>query len=57
MRNLGIITKDGKFDQDAIQHYAYFMKELVPPDLLSSLMRAKGHAFWDLMERISLPLR
>jgi hypothetical protein len=47
----------GSLIKDAIQHYAYFMKELVPPDLLSSLMRAKGHAFWDLMERISLPLR
>lgn len=57
LRNLGIITKDGKFDHDAIQHYADFLKELVPPDLLSSFMRAKGHAFWYLVAGISLPIR
>jgi hypothetical protein len=57
LRNLGIITKDGKFDQDAIQHYADFLKELVSPDHLSSVMRAKGHTFSDLVARISLPLR
>jgi hypothetical protein len=54
---IGIIGKDGKFDQDAIQHYADCLKELVPLDLLSSLMRAKVHAFWDLVAGISLPIR
>nr|TKW39811.1 hypothetical protein SEVIR_1G204300v2 [Setaria viridis] len=56
LRNLGIIGNDGKFDEDALQAYADYLKEVLPPDLLSSLKRVKGCAFWDLVARISLPL-
>ncbi|OEL36931.1 hypothetical protein BAE44_0002056 [Dichanthelium oligosanthes] len=45
LRNLGIIGNDGKFDEDAIQGYANYLKEVLPLDLLGSLMYAKGHAF------------
>ena len=57
LRNLGIIGNDGKLDEDAIKGYAECLKQLLPPDVLSSLVHAKGHAFWDLVAGISLPLR
>ncbi|CAN6338262.1 unnamed protein product [Urochloa humidicola] len=56
LKDLGILGNDGKIDEDAIQEYADCLKELVPPDLLESLMHLKGRAFWDLVARISLPL-
>jgi hypothetical protein len=57
LRNLGIIGNDGKLDEDAIKGYAECLKQLLPPDVLSSLVHAKGRAFWDLVAGISLPLR
>lgn len=33
------------------------VKELLPADLLESLMCTKGRAFWDLVTGISFPLR
>ncbi|CAL5060110.1 unnamed protein product [Urochloa decumbens] len=56
LRNLGIIGHDGKFDEDVIQGYANYLKEVLPPDLLSSLMLVKGRVFWDLVARISSSL-
>nr|TKW29243.1 hypothetical protein SEVIR_3G383600v2 [Setaria viridis] len=41
-----IIGNDGEFDEDTIQDYADYLKELLPPDVLNSLMRTKGRAFW-----------
>lgn len=49
-----IIGNDGKFDEDTIQDYADYLKELLPPDVLNSLMRT---CFLDLVGRISLPSR
>ncbi|CAN6311757.1 unnamed protein product [Urochloa humidicola] len=57
LKDLGILGNDGKLDEDAIQEYADCLKELVPPDLLESLMCLKGRAFWDVVAGISLPLR
>ncbi|CAL5095987.1 unnamed protein product [Urochloa decumbens] len=55
LKRLGIIGNNGKIDEDVIQEYADYLKELLPPDVLNSLMRAKGRAFWDLVAGISLP--
>ncbi|CAL4957144.1 unnamed protein product [Urochloa decumbens] len=55
LKRLGIIGNNGKIDEDVIQEYADYLKELLPPDVLNSLMRAKGRAFWDLVAEISLP--
>ncbi|CAO2208423.1 unnamed protein product [Urochloa humidicola] len=55
LKRLGIIGNNGKIDEDDIQEYADYLKELLPPDVLNSLMRAKGRAFWDLVAGISLP--
>lgn len=57
LKDLGIVRNDGKLNEDAIQEYAECVKELLPPDLLQSLMRTKGRAFWDLVAGISLSLR
>jgi hypothetical protein len=57
LKDLGIVRNDGKLNEDAIQQYAECMKELLPPDLLESLVRTKGCALWDLVAGISLPLR
>ncbi|CAN6280532.1 unnamed protein product [Urochloa humidicola] len=55
LRRLGIIGNNGKIDENVIQKYADYLKELLPPDVLNSLMHAKGRAFWDLVAGISLP--
>ncbi|CAL5026201.1 unnamed protein product [Urochloa decumbens] len=55
LKRLGIIGNNGKIDEDVIQEYADYLKELLPPDVLNSLMHAKGRAFWDLVAGISLP--
>ncbi|CAN6212945.1 unnamed protein product [Urochloa humidicola] len=57
LKDLGIIGKNGKLNDDAIQGCADRLKELLPPDLLGSLMSLKGRAFWDFVAEISLPLR
>lgn len=57
LKDLGIIGNDGKLNDDAIQDCADRLKELLPPDLLGPLMTLKGHAFWDFVVEISLPLR
>ncbi|CAN6234643.1 unnamed protein product [Urochloa humidicola] len=57
LKDLGILGNDGKLDEAAIQEYADCLKELVPLDLLESLMHLKGRVFWDLVAGISLPLR
>ncbi|CAO2145155.1 unnamed protein product [Urochloa humidicola] len=55
LRRLGIIGNNGKIDENVIQEYADYLKELLPADVLNSLMHAKGRAFWDLVAGISLP--
>ncbi|CAO2189727.1 unnamed protein product [Urochloa humidicola] len=57
LKDLGIIGKDGKLNDDAIQNCADRLKDLLPPDLLGLLMSLKGRAFWDFVAEISLPLR
>ena len=57
LKDLGIITNDGKLNENAILEYAECMKELLPPDLLESLMRTEGRAFWEVVAGISLPFR
>lgn len=54
---MGIITNDGKLNENAIQEYAKCMKELLPPDFLESLMHTEGRAFWEVVAGISLPFR
>jgi hypothetical protein len=57
LKDLGIVGKDGKLDDDAMQDIVDCLKELLPPDLLKSLMGLKGPAFWNLVAEVSLPLR
>ncbi|CAL5055637.1 unnamed protein product [Urochloa decumbens] len=57
LKNLGIMGNDGKLNDAAIQDCADSLKELLPPDVLKSLMGMKGRAFWDLVAGLSLPLR
>jgi len=54
---LGVVGKDGKINEDAMQDIVVGLKELLPPDLLKSLMSLKGHAFWDFVAEAFLPLR
>ncbi|CAL5044604.1 unnamed protein product [Urochloa decumbens] len=56
LKNLGIMGNDGKLNDAAIQDCADSLKELLPPDVLKSLMGMKGRAFWDLVAGLSLPL-
>ena len=48
-KDLGIIRDGGKLDEDAIQDCADCLKQLVPPNLLKSIMRLKGPDFWDVV--------
>jgi len=58
LKDLGIVGNDGKLNDDAIQEHTWgYVKELLSPDLLESLIRTKDRAFWDLVAGISLPLR
>ena len=57
LKDLGLIREDGKLDENAIQDCADCLKELVPPDLLQSIMRLKGRDFWDVVAGASLALR
>ena len=57
LNDLGIIGKDGKLDNDAMQDVVDCLKELLPLDLFKSLMGFKGPAFWNLVAEASLPLR
>jgi len=45
LKDLGIVRNDGKLNDDAIEEYAKCVKELLPPNLLESLMRTKSCAF------------
>jgi hypothetical protein len=56
LKDLGIIGGDRKFNEEAIQRYADHLWDLLPPELLKPLMSLRGHAFWDLLAGISLPL-
>ena len=56
LNDLGIIGKDGKLNDDALQDVVDCLKELLPPDLLKSLTSLKGPAFWNLVAEVSLPL-
>ena len=56
LKDLGIIRNDGKLNEDVIQIYAECLKNLVPPDLLKSLMELKGRAFWDMVAEVSYVL-
>lgn len=56
LKDLGIVSDDGKLNEDAIQEYAECVKELLSPDLLKLLMLTDGRAFWDLVAGMSLPL-
>lgn len=57
LNNLGIVGTDGKLDDDAMQDVVDFLKNLLPPELLKSLMGLKGPVFWNLVAEVSLPLR
>ncbi|KXG22926.1 hypothetical protein SORBI_3008G029700 [Sorghum bicolor] len=57
LKDLGVVGKDGKINEDAMQDIVVGLKELLPPDLLKSLMSLKGHAFWDFVAEAFLPLR
>jgi len=54
LKDLGIVGNDGKLNEDVVQIYAEHLKNLVPPDLLKSLMELKGRAFWDIVAEVSL---
>jgi len=57
LKDLGIIRDGGKLDEDAIQDCGDCLKQLVPPNLLKSIMRLKGRDFWDVVAGTSLALR
>ena len=57
LKDLDIVGKDGKFDDVVIQDVVDCLKELLPSNLLKSLMGLKGRAFWDFVVEISLTLR
>ena len=57
LKDLGIVGKDGKLNESAMQDIVVCLKELLPPDLLNPLMSLKGRAFWDFVAEASLPLR
>lgn len=54
---MGAVGKDGKLDDDAMQDVVDYLKDLLLPDLLKSLIGLKGTVFWDLVAEVSLPLR
>jgi hypothetical protein len=54
---LGIVGKDVKLNDNTMQDVVDCLKELLPPDILKSLMGLKGPAFWNFVEEVSLPLR
>ena len=54
--DLGIVGKDGKINEDAMQDIVVCLKELLPPDLLKPLMSLKGRAFLDFVAEASLHL-
>jgi len=56
LNELGIVGKDGKLDDNAIQDIVGCLKNLLPPDLLKPLMELKGRVFWDLVAEVTLPL-
>ena len=56
LNELGIVGKDGKLNDNAIQDIVGCLKNLLPPDLLKPLMELKGRAFWDLVAEVTLPL-
>jgi hypothetical protein len=56
LKSLGIIGRNGKLSENAMQDIVDHLKNLLPSDLLKSLMDLKGHAFWDLVAEIYPPL-
>ena len=56
LKDLDVVGKDGKINDDAMQEIMVCLKELLPPDLLKPLMSLKGRAFWDFVAEASLPL-
>jgi hypothetical protein len=56
LKDLGIVGKNGKLDDVAMQDVVACLKDLCPPDLLKPLMELKGRAFWDLVAEVTLPL-
>ena len=57
LKDLGVVGKDGKLNESAMQDIVVCLKELLPPDLLKPLMSLKGRAFWDFVAEASLHLR
>jgi hypothetical protein len=57
LKDLDIVGKDGKLDDEAMQDVIDCLKELLPPELFNSLMGFKGPAFWDLVAEVCSPLR
>jgi len=57
LKDLGIVGKDGKINEDAMQDIVVCLKELLPPDLLKPLKSLKCCAFWDFVAEASLHLR
>ncbi|TVU06906.1 hypothetical protein EJB05_46942, partial [Eragrostis curvula] len=57
LKELSFMGNDGKLDEDRIQEYADCLKQLLPPDLLMSLMSLKDRDFWDVVAGLPPPLR
>jgi hypothetical protein len=52
LKDLGFIRKNGKLNEDKLQDFADLLKELLPPDLLLSLLSLKGRVFWETVAKI-----
>jgi hypothetical protein len=57
LKDLGIVGKDKKLNEGAMQDIVVCLKELLPPDLLKPLKSLKGCVFWDFTTEASLHLR
>ena len=57
LKDLGVVGKDGKLNESAMQDIVVCLNELLQPDLLKPLMSLKGRAFWDFVAEASLHLR
>jgi len=56
LKDLGVVGKDGKLNESAMQNIIVCLKELLPPHLLKPLMSLKGRVFWDFVAEVSLLL-
>jgi hypothetical protein len=57
LKDLGVVGKDEKLNEGAMQDIVVCLKELLSLDLLKPLKSLKGCAFWDFVAEASLHLR